>query len=490
MPTTLSDVSKQAPIAASYWVVPGRLLAGEYPAAPSREASLERLREFLLAGVTCFIDLTEPEELSSYEGLLPFSTPSGRRVEYLRLPITDHGIPRSPEEMTWMVGVLEDALQAGHVVYVHCRAGIGRTSTLVACWLASRNGGDTGRALDELQLLWQQASQSRAWPRVPETDEQFEFVRTWHPSSEPRPLGPAPVMEAAAGRAERIRGGLLGLGLGDALGAAPAARRAAGLAFTQHSALALCLASSLLELGRFDARDQLARYLRWLREGYCSANGTPGVASPDVARALGSAMWRGGTMSGSHDPRDRSTASLSRAVVAALYAARDPAAAVAMAAESSRPTHQAPVIVDACRCLAAMVVCAVQGRPPGEVLTGRCEPAPGMWSARPLRAELAGLDDPAQAVAEPRADPSLDVIAALARARQAVLGARDFETAVRRAGEGTSEPSAVTALAGALFGALHGVAAIPAERLAALAGIELLEQTASDLAGHDAPQVE
>ena len=32
---------------------------------------------------------------------------------------------------------------------------------------------------------------------------------------------------------------------------------------------------SLLETERFDARDQIERYLRWFKEGYCSADGVP-----------------------------------------------------------------------------------------------------------------------------------------------------------------------------------------------------------------------
>jgi len=482
-----SDRTLPKPTPASYWVVPGRLLAGEYPGSRSRAEATERLRTFLAAGVTCFIDLTEPQEMPSYEALLPFSTPAGRRVKYLRVPITDHGIPRSPEEMGVMVGVLEDALQAGHVVYVHCRAGVGRSATLIGCWLASRSG-DTERALQELQALWQQAAQSRNWASVPETDEQVEFVRQWRPPAASRPAVPVgQIAAAAASRAERIRGCLLGLGLGDALGAARTAKRSGGLAYTQHTALALCLAASLLELNRFDARDQAGRYLRWERDGYCSASGEPGVASPDVARALRTSLWRGRTMAGSHDPGDRSTASLSRAVVAGLYGARDPGAAVAMAGESSRPTHQAPVIIDACRCVAAMVVCAVQGCPAEQVLHGSCEPAPGLWAARPLRKEFAALD----AIEVPPGahhDSSTDVLLALAHARKAVLAAPDFETAVRRAGEGASEASAVSALAGALFGALHGAAAIPASRLASLAGVAQLERTAADLVLHDEPQ--
>ena len=47
------------PIPNSYWVVPGRLLAGEYPGVTPRRTMLENMHVLLDAGVTHFIDLTE-----------------------------------------------------------------------------------------------------------------------------------------------------------------------------------------------------------------------------------------------------------------------------------------------------------------------------------------------------------------------------------------------------------------------------------------------
>lgn len=485
-PGSPTDWTLPRPTPASYWVVPGRLLAGEHPGSRSRADAMDRVRAFLAAGVTCFIDLTEPHELPSYESLLPFSTPAGRRIEYLRAPILDHGLPDDREHMVYILGLLEDALQAGHLVYVHCRAGIGRSATVIGCWLASR-AGDPERAYEELQVLWQQAAQSAAWPRAPETDAQAEFVRSWRTTVTPHeaPARSVPIVTRVS-RAERIRGALLGLAVGDAVGAAKAAQRVGGLAYTQPTALALCLAASLRECGRFDARDQVQRYLRWEREGYCAADGKPGHATPDVSLALGTSLWRGMTMAGSHDPRDRSTASLSRAIAVALHGARDPAAAVALAAESSRPTHQAPAILDACRLVAAMIIGAIAGAPVDQVLTGHCEPAAGLWASRPLKREftaaLAAAEAPSAATT---ADPSGDVVLAIARARRMVRAATDFETAVRQAGEQAADPAPVCALAGALFGALHGAAKIPEARLKSLAGVAEVERVAAALAEHD-----
>ena len=44
--------------------------------------------------------------------------------------------------------------------------------------------------------------------------------------------------------------------------------------WTDDTSMALCLATSLLECGGFDAADQMQRYVRWWREGYLSSTGS------------------------------------------------------------------------------------------------------------------------------------------------------------------------------------------------------------------------
>jgi hypothetical protein len=71
----------------TYWVVPGQLLAGEYPGDRDPEEARSRLRKFLAAGVRHFIDLTEAGELEPYAELLTEEADS--ETSYQRIPIRD-----------------------------------------------------------------------------------------------------------------------------------------------------------------------------------------------------------------------------------------------------------------------------------------------------------------------------------------------------------------------------------------------------------------
>jgi ADP-ribosylglycohydrolase len=320
---------------------------------------------------------------------------------------------------------------------------------------------------------------------VPETEEQADFVKEW---AAERARGLAARPGADPGRADRVRGALLGLAAGDAIGNARQTERDSTGEWTQHTALALCLAESLLELGDFDARDQIERYLLWRRSGHLSARGLPGEPTADVARALATYQWRHQPMAGSHDPRDRSTASLPRVVSAAAFMVADPAAAVTLAAECSRTTHQSPLVLDACRYFGALLVGALRGEASARVLNGVYEPVPGQWARRPLKPEIAATagDGPSSAVLE-RAGSADDVASALRNARRAVAGASSFEAAVQRAIDSGRDPALDGALAGALAGAFGGATAIPAATIVGLSRLDLLESFAARLGAERGP---
>jgi protein-tyrosine phosphatase len=174
------------PIPDSYWVVPGRLLAGEYPGAKMEAEARRKLRLFLDAGVTCFLDLTEAGELAPYALLLQEEAAIKQiAVEHHRMPIPDLGTP-APAQVVRILDAIDAASAAGRrgrhgrgrhdCVYVHCWGGIGRTGTLVGCYLV-RHGLTGPQALAELARLRQGTPD--AWRASPETPAQQARVRAW-----------------------------------------------------------------------------------------------------------------------------------------------------------------------------------------------------------------------------------------------------------------------------------------------------------------------
>lgn len=445
------------PLPNSYWVRPGQLLAGEYPGAMSRSEATERVQKLVHAGVNSFIDLTEEGELPAYEPLLPDL--SEQRIRYRRMPILDHGLPDSPADMVQILDLIDSELAAGRCIYIHCRAGIGRTGTTVGCHLI-RSGLASEVALDRLQDLWQQCGRSRRWPTIPETDEQVQFVRLWRES--------AAVPEISSDVLSRYEASLVGLAIGDALGSlvanshfdaatlvAGGSLRDAGTLVTGAStAMTRALAESLLLKGVNDSDDQMQRYLAWSQ-----SVGNIGVPQ-DVRRALAGWQWsRKRRLAGSHDPANLDPHSLPRTLAVAMFLRRDPQTAIDAAVEASRTTQQSPIVLDLCRVWAALFVDAYEGVNK-QTLLSLNGPAMQLVRQRQLKPQVKQL-------LETRGNrPCTDAHDALSVTCVALdgfaAGKSLHDVAIRVLTSSRAAPSAA-ALAGALCGAYHGSHAINPE---------------------------
>lgn len=160
----------------TYWVVPGKLLAGEYPGARDPEDARRRLRRFLDVGVRHFIDLTEASELEPYDELL--TEEAGFKTSYERIPIRDVSVPEEPKTVAEIIAAIDRGIAAGGITYVHCWGGVGRTGLAVACWLQER-GQTADEALRNLADRWRSSAKSKRKPTSPETAEQMEWVKKW-----------------------------------------------------------------------------------------------------------------------------------------------------------------------------------------------------------------------------------------------------------------------------------------------------------------------
>ncbi len=164
----------------AYWATP-LLLATEYPGDPDPAAATAKLAALLAAGIREFVDLTQPRELVPYEALLAecaaaAGLPTGA-VRYQRLPIQDMGIP-GPDRLEEILAVLHAAETAGRPAVVHCWGGIGRTGTVVGCYLV-RHGGvpDGASALAHIAQEWRTIAKHDRFPISPQTAAQRELVR-------------------------------------------------------------------------------------------------------------------------------------------------------------------------------------------------------------------------------------------------------------------------------------------------------------------------
>ena len=349
----MSSTPPRRPLANSYWVLPGRLLAGEYPYGQSLAEAQERLRQLLAAGIDAFVDLTQPGELPEYRSLLPSN------VQYLRSPISDAQVPADVAQMRAIQSHLQAALAVGRRIYVHCRAGIGRTGTVMGCYLAEQ-GVDGPDALRATQRRCGARALSRVAGTAADSGAGYFHRALAAPSAAQRrgrgatrDARPAYALSWARSWDLRVR---------RRLGRGQHRWPAAGSAWTDDAAMALWVGESLVESAGFDLEDQGLRYTRWQRDGPRSATGSSVGITPATARARG-ALTR--SPAAPEDARQARAAPLSRVAPVVMYYFRDRAKAVAHAQLAAQFEGDAsPLVRDvACGLLAVMVHAALRGEP-------------------------------------------------------------------------------------------------------------------------------
>lgn len=154
-----------------YWVIDRTFLAGGYPYNPGIEDAEDFLRRLLANGINAFVDLTEEDELTHYQPVLQRIT--SRPVNYRRFEVRDYSVPEFVQ-LKEIISHIDRLLEQGSHVYLHCRGGIGRTGTVVGCWLCS-HGMSGNEALEHLGGLFSHSNASR-YTRSPETEEQRQLV--------------------------------------------------------------------------------------------------------------------------------------------------------------------------------------------------------------------------------------------------------------------------------------------------------------------------
>ena len=172
------------PFNRSYWVVPGKFLAGCYPGSKNEDQAHYKLRALLDHGIRHVISLVEPDETDwggksfvSYDDQMRTIAESmGQTVSFDRMPIKDGWVP-SRVDMCRTLDRIDDCIEDNKPVYIHCWGGRGRTGTVAGCYLA-RHGMAIGQnALDRIKELRRNTEDH--WITSPETSEQYDMVLSW-----------------------------------------------------------------------------------------------------------------------------------------------------------------------------------------------------------------------------------------------------------------------------------------------------------------------
>ncbi|MCA9067425.1 MAG: ADP-ribosylglycohydrolase family protein [Planctomycetaceae bacterium] len=296
---------------------------------------------------------------------------------------------------------------------------------------------------------------------------------------------------------DRRRGTLIGLAVGDALGAAvefkppgtfePVTNYRAGGPhrlnpgeWTDDTSMALALADSIAKAG-WDLDDQARRYCDWWRDGKYSVNGRCFDIGITCRSSLGQFHLTGDARkAASTDEYSSGNGSIMRlAPVSIQFASLFPDRIdelAHLAEESSLTTHASAQCLSACRYFALILAGLISGRSREEVLSPDWEPLSQLRELKPLA-------EPVEDVAlgsfrrlnPPEIKGSGYVVKSLEAALWAFHDARDFEEAVLKAVNLGDDADTTGAVCGQLAGAYWGESGIPARWRNYLARTDLLE---------------
>ena len=298
---------------------------------------------------------------------------------------------------------------------------------------------------------------------------------------------------------DRYRGSILGLAVGDALGAPvefkrpgsfkPVTTMTSGGAFglrpgqwTDDTSLALCLAESLVETNGFDLIDQLERYVRWYRDGHLSSTGECFDIGNTTKMALNHYEETKEPYSGPTGPATAGNGSIMRLAPVPLAYAKDFGVAVERSGESSKTTHGALEAVDSCRYLGGLIAASATGVDKTEFLSKRYSQKPGYWTENPL---CQNVDAIANGSFKEKSPPEIKgsgyVIDCLEAALWAFYKTESFGDGCLLAVNLGDDADTTGAVYGQLAGAYYGASGIPKKWLRTLTLQPLVQSFADRL---------
>ena len=170
------------PFKKTWWIAGDSLLGGCYPGTPDMGGQRQMLASLLDMGISCFVNLQEENETgaggNTFRDYRPVVAELARQhnmdVVVKRFPIRDQSTP-DVATMSSILDYIDEQLEAGRKIYVHCWGGNGRTGTVAGCWLIRHD-----ITPDDVFKVMKEGRNGREFTReAPENSEQRTFVREW-----------------------------------------------------------------------------------------------------------------------------------------------------------------------------------------------------------------------------------------------------------------------------------------------------------------------
>jgi ADP-ribosyl-[dinitrogen reductase] hydrolase len=309
---------------------------------------------------------------------------------------------------------------------------------------------------------------------------------------------------------DRGRGTLIGLAVGDALGAAVEFRSPGSFTpvtgyrdggphglhageWTDDTSMALALADSIATAG-WNLNDQADRYVEWWKTGKYSVNGRCFDIGITTRSALGNYVAKKNALtSGDRSDRASGNGSIMRLAPVPmrfghLYANQLDELS-RLAEESSVPTHASDQCVSACRYLATVLAALIHGEDRSAVLSPDWKPLQEINDIKPLHPLIQEI---ALGSFRQKQPPEIQgsgwVVKSLEASLWAFHDASSFEDAVLKAVKLGDDADTTGAICGQLAGAYFGESGIPDSLRSGLARMDMLEiAMAGLLAKPDSP---
>lgn len=298
---------------------------------------------------------------------------------------------------------------------------------------------------------------------------------------------------------DRQRGTLIGLAVGDALGAAvefkspgsfvPVTGYRAGGPFalnagewTDDTSMALALADSISHAG-WDLNDQADRYVQWWKTGKYSVNGRCFDIGITTRSSLSHYVTgKDAFTSGDRSDRASGNGSIMRLAPVPIrfgHLYPDQLDELSrLAEESSLPTHASEQCVSACRYLATVLAALIQGADRDTILSADWKALRQLNDIKPLHPLIQVI---AQGSFRNKQPPAIAgsgwVVQSLEASLWAFHNAKSFDDAVLKAVNLGDDADTTGAVCGQLAGAYWGESGISESLRSGLARMDLLEQS-------------